>query len=97
MLAIATITILMLTAMLFRYQNKLNVANSQDKVATPESIAQITGLRGALIWTGDRGEIVQDISVGTQLAGGTILVDGARHHVGNVDALQRQTQRQCLQ
>ncbi|MEL6898452.1 MAG: FecR family protein, partial [Planctomycetota bacterium] len=72
MLAIATITILMLTAMLFRYQNKLNVANSQDKVATPESIAQITGLRGALIWTGDRGEIVQDISVGTQLAGGTI-------------------------
>ena len=36
------------------------------------SIAKITGLSGALIWTGDRGEIVQDISVGTKLAGGTI-------------------------
>lgn len=36
------------------------------------SIARITGLSGSLIWTGDRGEIVRDIAVGTELAGGTI-------------------------
>ncbi|MGB0599704.1 MAG: FecR family protein [Rubripirellula sp.] len=40
--------------------------------ASDVSIAKITGLSGALIWTGDRGQIVRDISVGTKLAGGTI-------------------------
>ena len=36
------------------------------------SIARITGLSGSLIWTGDRGQIVRDVKVGTELAGGTI-------------------------
>ena len=36
------------------------------------SIARITGLSGSLIWTGDRGQIVRDVKVGTALAGGTI-------------------------
>lgn len=36
------------------------------------NVAKITGLSGALIWTGDRGQIVRNINVGTQLAGGTI-------------------------
>ena len=36
------------------------------------TIAKIVGLSGSLIWTGDRGEIVRDISIGTALAGGTI-------------------------
>ncbi|MCS5630097.1 MAG: hypothetical protein NZ744_04650, partial [Pirellulaceae bacterium] len=35
-------------------------------------IATITGLSGSLIWTGDRGQIVRDIKVGRELAGGTI-------------------------
>ena len=35
-------------------------------------IARITGLSGALIWTGDRGQTVRNIQIGTQLAGGTI-------------------------
>jgi FecR protein len=36
------------------------------------SIARITGLSGSLIWTGDRGQIVRDVKIGTELAGGTI-------------------------
>jgi len=35
-------------------------------------IARIIGLIGTLIWTGDHGQIVRDIEVGTELAGGTI-------------------------
>jgi hypothetical protein len=41
--------------------------SSDDKM-----IATVTDLSGSHAWTGDRGEIVRDISVGTQLAGGTI-------------------------
>lgn len=48
-------------------QNDIDAAN---EIHSP--IARITGLSGALIWTGDRGQIVRDIAVGTQLAGGTI-------------------------
>ena len=39
---------------------------------TDVPIATITGLSGSLIWTGDRGQIVRDIKVGRELAGGTI-------------------------
>jgi len=35
-------------------------------------IARITGLSGSLIWTGDRGQMVRDLKVGRELAGGTI-------------------------
>ncbi|MEM7475112.1 MAG: FecR family protein [Planctomycetota bacterium] len=72
MLAIATVTILMLSALLLSSRKNLTGDSSQEQAAKPESIAQITGLSGALIWTGDRGETVQNISVGTELAGGTI-------------------------
>ena len=48
-----------------------------NKIATQPrvsdvSIAKVTGLSGSLIWTGDRGQIVRDIKVGRELAGGTI-------------------------
>ena len=40
--------------------------------ATERPIARIMGLSGSLIWTGDRGQIVRDVKVGTELSGGTI-------------------------
>ena len=36
------------------------------------AIAKISGLGGPLIWTGDGGQVTRDLSVGTQLTGGTI-------------------------
>lgn len=36
------------------------------------TIATVTGVSGSHTWTGDRGQIVRDISVGTTLGGGTI-------------------------
>jgi len=50
---------------------KTNNVATQHRVSD-ESIARITGLSGLLIWTGDRGQIVRDVKVGTELAGGTI-------------------------
>jgi ferric-dicitrate binding protein FerR (iron transport regulator) len=41
-------------------------ANAEQK------IARITGLSGSLVWTGDGGQIVRDLTVGTELSGGTI-------------------------
>lgn len=35
-------------------------------------VATVTAVSGAHIWTGDRGEIVREIRVGSQLSGGTI-------------------------
>ncbi|MDP6633962.1 MAG: FecR family protein [Phycisphaerae bacterium] len=35
-------------------------------------IAKITGLSGSLQWTGDGGRVFHDLSVGTELSGGTI-------------------------
>lgn len=35
-------------------------------------IARITGVSGSLIWTGDGGRVVEDLSVGTELTGGTV-------------------------
>ncbi|MEO2032212.1 MAG: FecR family protein [Planctomycetaceae bacterium] len=43
-----------------------------QRPATELPIARITGLSGTLIWTGDRGQIVRDVQVGTRLPGGTI-------------------------
>ena len=37
-----------------------------------QPIAQITGLSGSLEWTGDGGRVLGDLSVGTELPGGTI-------------------------
>jgi hypothetical protein len=50
---------------------KTNNVATQHRVSD-ESIARITGLSGLLIWTGDRGQIVRDVKVWTELAGGTI-------------------------
>jgi hypothetical protein len=72
MLAIAAVAILMLSALLFTSQTKLKVANSKDTSVEPGPVAKITGLTGSMIWTGDRGDILREISVGSELAGGTI-------------------------
>ena len=72
MLAIAAVAILMLSALLFTSQTKLKVANPKDTSAEPDPVAKITGLTGSMIWTGDRGDILREISVGSELAGGTI-------------------------
>jgi ferric-dicitrate binding protein FerR (iron transport regulator) len=39
---------------------------------TELKVARITGLSGSLAWIGDGGRIVRDLSVGTELSGGTI-------------------------
>ena len=78
MLAVAAAVIVALSAGLLYQLSQIqsqrfetgNIA-IQPRASEP-SIAKITGLSGALIWTGDRGQIVQDITVGTELAGGTI-------------------------
>ena len=78
MLAAAAVVIVALSAGLI-YQLDLTESRSVETGKTAKqlrasdsSIAKITGLSGALIWTGDRGQIVRDITVGTELAGGTI-------------------------
>ncbi|MCR9292431.1 MAG: FecR domain-containing protein [bacterium] len=72
MLAVAGAAILMLSTLLFNSQSKLKVAGSKEVPVIPDSIAQITGLSGSMIWTGDRGQIRREVKVGTELAGGTI-------------------------
>ncbi len=71
LLVLALVVIVGLTATLIHErsgrQDETAVKNESDA-----SIARITGLSGALIWTGDRGQIVRDVKVGTKLAGGTI-------------------------
>ena len=71
LLVLSTVVIIGLTALLIRERsgrmNEIAATNEADS-----SIARITGLSGALIWTGDRGQIMRDISIGTELAGGTI-------------------------
>ena len=72
MLAAAAITICMLSALLLTSQDRPKIASTERPPVTADSIAQITGLSGSMIWTGDRGQILREIKVGTQLAGGTI-------------------------
>ncbi len=78
MLAAAAVVIVALSAGLI-YQlayPESGIAESNEIATQPRvsdvSIARITGLSGSLIWTGDRGQIVRDVKVGTELAGGTI-------------------------
>ncbi|QDV47483.1 fec operon regulator FecR [Stieleria neptunia] len=69
LLAVAATTILALSYAL------VNQEAAPETIATDQSsgsVARITGLSGSLIWTGDRGELVRDIRVSTELAGGTI-------------------------
>ena len=74
MLAAAAVIILALSAGLIYQLNSPNKEETAKDLqnSTPPSIAKITGLSGSLIWTGDRGQIVRDVAVGTELAGGTI-------------------------
>jgi ferric-dicitrate binding protein FerR (iron transport regulator) len=48
------------------------ISIATQRGVSDQSIARITRLSGSLIWTGDRGQIVRDVKIGTELAGGTI-------------------------
>ncbi|MDP7018284.1 MAG: FecR family protein [Pirellulaceae bacterium] len=78
MLAAAAVVIVALSAgLIYQLAQPESPRVETDNLAkqlrsSDPSIAKITGLSGALIWTGDRGRIVRDITVGTELAGGTI-------------------------
>ena len=78
MLTAAAVIIVALSGSLI-YQlafSESGIPATNDVAAQPRdseaSIARITGLSGSLIWTGDRGQIVRDVRIGTELAGGTI-------------------------
>jgi len=75
LLTVAAAMILALSAGLY-FQQRLaerRIAELSGQFPiTDLPIARITGLGGSLIWTGDRGQIVRDIRIGTELAGGTI-------------------------
>ncbi len=78
MLAVAAVVIVVLSAGLI-YQlayPEVGIPENNDIASqhpvSDVSVARITGLSGSLIWTGDRGQIVRDVKIGTKLAGGTI-------------------------
>ena len=56
----------------FSANEKENAGNDTQVASTPSPVARITGLSGSLIWRGDRGEVVSELTIGTELAGGTI-------------------------
>ncbi|MDP6721271.1 MAG: FecR family protein, partial [Pirellulaceae bacterium] len=68
MMAVAATIVVALSAGLI-YQLTQSESGNPDASNT---IARITGLSGSLIWTGDGGKVVRDMTVGTELAGGTI-------------------------
>ena len=77
LLAVSAMVIVTLAAGLFYQQSTADrriaeITKSKQRPVAEPAIARITGLSGTLIWTGDRGEIVRDVKVGTELAGGTI-------------------------
>ena len=78
MLAAAAVVIVVLSAgLIYQLAQTQSKSVETDNIArqlraSDPSVAKITGLSGALIWTGDRGQIVRDITIGTELAGGTI-------------------------
>jgi len=61
LLAIAAVTIVALTVSLYF-----------RRPSAERAIAKITGLSGSLQWTGDGGRVFHDLSVGTELPGGTV-------------------------
>lgn len=75
-LAVAVAVIVALTIGLYfqHVSAKRQIAEIKETKlpATERPIARIMGLSGSLIWTGDRGQIVRDVTVGTELSGGTI-------------------------
>ena len=71
LLALSLIVIAGLATVLIQERSTV-LENLPGRPHVDPSIARITGLSGPMIWTGDRGELVGDIRVGTELAGGTI-------------------------
>lgn len=76
LLAAASLVIVALSVGLFVQSSSEPPAASQ-RTGTPSfrpapAIARISGLSGALVWTGDRGQVERQLSVGSQLDGGTI-------------------------
>ena len=73
--AVAVIVLLSVGLFQQRAQAERRIAELEegrvDEIPEP-SIAEIIGLSGSLIWTGDRGEIQRELKVGTELPGGTI-------------------------
>jgi len=54
---------------------ELKIAEEPERplpLASDSSIARISGLSGALAWTGDRGQVQRELNVGSKLDGGTI-------------------------
>ncbi len=78
MLAAAAVVIVALSAgLIYQLAYPEGGLSESNEIATQprfsdESIARITGLSGSLMWTGDRGRIVRELKIGTELAGGTI-------------------------
>jgi len=75
LLAISAAIIVMLTASLCFQWPSLEQPIARPPVEPPgaeQPIAKITGLSGPLQWTGDGGRVSYDLSVGLELAGGTV-------------------------
>ncbi len=75
--AVAVVIAVLLVGVIFPRTDTMLWQNDQEDrdqqaLSSKLSVAKITGLSGALMWTGDRGQIIRDINVGTELAGGTI-------------------------
>ena len=75
LLAVATLIIVALSTILF-FQRP-STQRPVDGIATQQAIAgqpiaKITGLSGPLQWTGDGGQVFHNLSVGSELAGGTV-------------------------
>ncbi len=58
--AVAAAAVVLIAALVVQWPN------------TERPIAKITGLSGALQWTGDGGRVLDELDVGTELAGGTV-------------------------
>ncbi len=77
LLAVSAMVIVTLSASLLYQRSSADrriaeIEKTNQRPATELPIARIIGLSGTLIWTGDRGQIVRDVKIGTELAGGTI-------------------------
>jgi len=75
LLAVATLIIVTLSATLYfqRPSAKRPVEEiTAQRPSAGQPIAKLTGLSGPLQWTGDGGRVSYDLSVGLELAGGTV-------------------------
>jgi len=72
LLAVAAVVTVALATSLFvqRVSHDRNLANVAANSSRP--IAKITGVGGVVVWTGDGGRVTSDLTVGTELTGGTM-------------------------